>query len=323
MERFLVTGANGYIGSMIIRELFEQAKKQNKEIEITGLVRNLQYINPKLPNETLVKEVDITDQAKMKCIEGEYDYIIHCAASTNSTVMKTNPIEVADGLVLGTRNVLELAKRLNIKSMVYLSSMEVYGRVKDNGRLRSEDDLGDIDLCKVRSCYPLGKRMAEHYCLLFCKEHGVPVKVARLAQIFGKGVKEEDNRVYMQFARAVLEKRNIVLQTEGNSYGNYCSIDDALRGIFLILYAGENGEVYNVVNEENTMTIREMAEFVTENIGEGHIKVEYESNSDVAAQYAVDTELRMSAEKLRKLGWKPSKDLAGMYEDLIVELGGL
>ena len=73
-----------------------------------------------------------------------------------------------------------------VESMVYLSSMEVYGDIDCNdGRYVSEKELGNIDIDSSRSCYPLGKRMAEHYCHIFHKEYHVPVKIARLSQAFG------------------------------------------------------------------------------------------------------------------------------------------
>ena len=162
--------------------------------------------------------------------------------------------------------------------------------------------------------------MGEHYCHIYQQEYGVPVKIARLAQVFGKGVRPEDNRVYMQFAKAVLGKRNIVLRTEGSSMGNYCASEDAAAAVFSILDRGEDGEVYNVVNEGNAMTIREMAELVAGELANGAIGVEIRAEDARAYGYAPATQLRMSGKKLRELGWRPTKGLAEMYLDVIYEL---
>lgn len=91
------------------------------------------------------------------------------------------------------------------------SSDKVYGTVDDIGRPRKEDELGGMEIFFSRCCYPRGKRMAEHYCYIYQQEYGIPVKIARLAQTFGKGIRPDDNRVYMQFARAVNEGRDIIL----------------------------------------------------------------------------------------------------------------
>lgn len=153
--------------------------------------------------------------------------------------------------------------------MVYLSSMEVYGIVECPSGCRVaewEAGNGRVDILYKRSCYPLGKRMAENICYSYFKEYNVPVKIARLAQTFGRGILPSDHRVFAEFARAVQSGTDIILHTEGASMGNYCAIDDVMDGILLILKQGQDGEAYNVVNEENTMTIRQMAELVATKI---------------------------------------------------------
>lgn len=320
MPNYLITGGTGYIGSMIIKEIYIKAESEGEEAKVTAIVRDMDRARQILPRGTKLLKADVTDVVSMERIKENIDYIIHCAAVTTSAYMVTNPVETADGIVLGTRNILELARRHKIKGMVYLSSMEVYGTVTDIGRTRREDELGEVDVESPRSCYPLGKRMAEHYCHIYNREYEVPVKIARLAQTFGKGVRKSDNRVYMQFARSVVEGRNIVLQTEGRSMGNYCDIEDAIRGIFLVLEYGDNGQVYNVVNEKNTMSIRDMAELVAAEIAKGKVAVYVQSQTSLCTGYASDTKLRLSGEKLRGLGWRPQKDLIGMYKDVIAEL---
>ena len=319
---YLITGATGTLGKMLMSSIMsslEYAEGKIKLIAIARDVSKLEQLYAKCPNVEIYA-MDICSENDVKSITLPIDYIIHCAAITTSACMISTPVEVADGIVLGTRNILELAKNKNIKSMVYLSSMEVYGTVSDIGRPRKEYELGKIALDSPRSCYPLAKRMAEYYCHMYALEYDVSVKIARLAQTFGKGVRAEDNRVYMQFARAVQSSRDIVLKTLGNSMGNYCATDDAVDGIFTILNHGVKGEVYNVVNEDNTMSIRDMAELVVDKIANGRIKVQVEVEDLLETGYAPDTKLRLSSEKLRGLGWKPTKNLIQMYEEVLQEI---
>ncbi len=263
-------------------------------------------------------EIDLCDKASMDSMEVKCDYIFHCASVTKSSEMVTYPVEVTESIVNATQNVLGLARRSEVKSVVYLSSMEVYGDVDcSDGHRVSEDELGEIDILNVRSCYPLGKRMAENICYSYFKEYAVPVKIARLAQTFGKGILPTDNRVFAQFAKSVLNGTDIILRTNGTSMGNYCAIEDAIEGLFTILYKGENGEAYNVVNEENTMQIREMADLVANQVAGGKIQVRVEVEDIGKNGYAHDTGLRLSGEKLRRLGWKPNKGLIDMYRDVI------
>jgi len=318
----LITGATGFIGGLIAEELLSLNSLNDAGIKLILPVRNLKKAREKYSSDdekyntvTLV-ETSLED-LRPDVLDMPIDYIIHCASTTTSSVMLSNPVEVADGIVLGTKNILELARRKKIKSMVYLSSMEAYGVISSDCGLITENMLGDVDIFSARSCYPLGKRMAEHYCYIYYKEYGVPVKIARLAQVFGYGVSKDDSRVFAQFARAVINNQDIVLHTKGLSMGNYCESKDAIRAIFTILEKGENGEAYNVTNEENTMRICDMANLVADEIAGGRIKVIYDIPDSNNFGYARDTQLRMSSEKLRKLGWNPTKNLVDMYKDLI------
>ena len=323
---YLITGITGYIGRMMAEKLFTDAAIRQEKINVIGIVRNKQQAKGLFSVENDLKvtyiEADILDLelclSTLKKCGIKPDYIIHCAAPTQSVYMISNPVETAECIVIGTRNVLEMAKYYEISSMVYLSSMEVYGQIDcSDGRRVCEDELGNIDLFNVRSSYPLGKRMAENLCYSYYKEYNVPVKIARLAQTFGKGVSKDDTRVFAQFAKAVMEEKDIVLHTLGDSMGNYCDIDDAISAIMLILEKGKLGEAYNIVNESNTMTIREMAELVTNTIAQGQIKVIYDIPNENQYGYAAKTGLRLSSEKLRQLGWKSEKNMEDMYKEMI------
>ncbi len=319
MKRFLITGATGYIGGLLVRDLVRRSAARELVMPVRSIEKARGLYADLIEDRGLQVRFfeDSVEDPSITELDDPLDAIIHCASVTQSVEMVTHPVETADGIVLGTKNILELARKKNIRSMVCLSSMEVYGRVAEIGRPRREDELGAIDLTFARSCYPLGKRMAEHYCHIYQQEFGVPVKVARLAQVFGRGVRLDDNRVYMQFARAARNGRDIVLKTSGRSMGNYCGPEDAVRAIFIILNRGQSGEVYNVVNESNTMRIREMADLVAGQIAGGRIRTRMEAEEHGNSCYAPDTELRLSSEKLRGLGWKPTEGMLQMYEDVM------
>ncbi|MBR3823728.1 MAG: NAD(P)-dependent oxidoreductase [Lachnospiraceae bacterium] len=325
---YLITGVTGYIGRMFTKALLQSEEYKNGKISVLGLCRDEkkaeQYFEGELGERFKIIKADILDLEhlvrKLKEIATCIHYIIHCAANTTSSYMVSNPVETCDGIVIGTRNILEIARMYEVERMVYISSMEVYGYVEASKERVTEDNLGDIDILSSRSCYPLGKRLAEHYCYIYYKEYGVRVSIARLAQTFGKGISREDRRIFAQIAKAVINEQDIVLHTLGESMGNYCSIEDAINGIFCILSKGELGEAYNVVNPLNTMKIRDMAYLVANSIADGSISVTYDIQNNNANGYAVSTGLRLSAEKLMKLGWKPKKDLIEMYREVINEL---
>lgn len=325
MSTYLITGSTGYIGSMLAKYLLG-AKSDSKIVALARAPKKIADVGLACDRIKFF-QAELCDSRFIErlCTEiGEIDYIFHCAAATSSSEMTSHPVEVIESIVGATRNILELARRYEIKSMVYLSSMEIYGDIdcSDGHRVTEEEaSSGRVELLNTRSCYPLGKRTAENMCYSYLKEYGVPVKIARLAQTFGRGILSSDNRVFAQFARAVKSGTDIVLHTEGKSMGNYCAIDDTIAALQTILERGENGEAYNVVNETNTMTIRQMAELASSQIAGGRIAVRFDIPQDNQYGYAADTGLRLSGKKLEGLGWRPKKSLADMYLEVLEELG--
>lgn len=318
----VITGATGMIGGALVRHMLKEGLCDRLILPVRNIVRAEERYSglSMAEREKLCLVKSCVETICPEQVPEPVDYMIHCACTTQSTEMIAHPVETADGIVMGTKNMLELARIKRVRSMVYVSSMEVYGKKEDTGETIGEEGLGELELFSVRNCYPMAKRMAEHYCYLYQKEYQVPVKIARLAQTFGRGVSLEDHRVYMQFARSVHEGNDIVLHTRGESMGNYCHLQDTVTGILCILDQGRDGEAYNVVNEENTMTIREMAHLVAACLADGRIKVVYDRNENKRYGYAEDTGLRLSASKLRKLGWKPEKGLEEMYREVLETL---
>lgn len=323
METYLITGATGYIGSMLVKDLI----KTVRGVDITLIVRD--KVKAKSIFDNLEKEnvtihyivADLSDKAVMDKIEGKFDNIIHSASITKSLEMISKPTSVIESIVNSTQNILDLSLRCKAQSVVYLSSMEVYGTINSSIENKvTEDELGNIDIYDVRSCYPMAKRMAENICYCYYKEFGLPIKIARLAQTFGAGVLPGESRVFAQFANAVYKNQDIILHTRGNSVGNYCDIYDAVDGLKYLLKKGINGEAYNVVNEENTMTIGEMAELVADKIAKGNIKIKYQIPKENIYGFAKETGLRLSSAKINKLGWKAKRNLFDMYTDVLKEI---
>jgi nucleoside-diphosphate-sugar epimerase len=297
---FLVTGASGLIGSAIIRLLNKLDEKENLGLHIIPFARQAFG--------------DVRNPENFEKIASA-DYIFHCAGITKSSEMVKYPADVMSVAVEGTKNVLELAKRVGSKSVVYLSSMEVYGQI--DGEV-FETDLGYLDLSNPRSSYPESKRASEMLCTSYYRQYGVPVKIARLAQTFGAYVPKDDNRIFSQFARSVITKSDIVLHTTGESVGNYCETTDTCNALMTLLTLGKDGEFYNISNPENTMTIYNMAEMLSKEYGIS-VNVEIPENADKLG-YAKKTGFILNIDKMKNLGWEPKYSLSEMYKQLIGSL---
>ena len=323
-SKILITGATGLIGSLCVKAIVEYNRNYSEKIYVTALARSEDKVNKVFADEFesgSMQEVsfiyqDISDELPSNI---ECDYIIHTANSTTSKFFMTNPVEVIESIYTGTKRVLDFAVDKQVKGMVYLSSMEVFGRVDSEDRIR-EEQLGYLDIQNVRSCYSEGKRLAELLCKSYAVEYGLSVRTARLAQTFGAGVPKTENRVFAQFARSAMKGEDIVLHTKGQSMGNYCYTRDVIKALLLLLKEGKNGDAFTVVNEETTRTIAEMAQMVAEKFTNGESKVIFDIPEGNQFGYAPDTKMRLSNEKLRGLGWQPEIPLEEMYRRMLPSL---
>lgn len=317
--RVLITGATGLVGSILTKTFVTLNEQNAANIKVYALVRDLDKARTVFEdlleqNQLVLIHGDVTEALRF---DFDVDYIFHTASVTASKTFVTQPVETIMTSVQGTRNVLEYARKTKLKSMVYLSSMEAYGITDSSLESIHESNLGYIDILSVRSSYSEGKRICECLCSAYAAEYGVPVKIARLAQTFGAGTSVNDGRAFAQFTKACMNGDNIVLHTHGNSVGNYCYTTDAVRALIMILLHGDNSQAYNIVNERTTMLIREVACLVSEILTGGKSKIIFDiPDSALTYGYAPDVTMRLSADKLRALGWKPNVDLPEMFQRL-------
>lgn len=316
----LVTGATGLIGSQMVYLLACYNRKKSMGIKIIAMVRSEEKGRKFFAH--LIERGDVElymgDVNMPLEITEPVDYIIHGASVTSSQYFVSHPVETIETALNGTSNILKFAAEKKVSGMVYLSSLEVYGVPQTEDGTIGEKDYGYIDPLSVRSSYSEGKRMVECMCASYAKEYEVPVKVARLSQTFGAGVNYDDGRVFAEFARCAIEKRNIVLHTQGRTVRSYCYTKDALSALLYILLKGSTGEAYNVTNMDTAVSIREMAEMVCDTIGKHEIQTVIDIPEDVASfGYNPEMIIRLDSNRLMELGWSATVGLEEMYERMI------
>lgn len=313
-KNIVVTGANGLIAHILILTLLVANEAYDLQLSVIGIARNKDKVKESFGININAKALhfiyqDIRDEIN---VESQVDFVFHTAAVTSSKALIQIPVEAFETQIIGTINVLHFAKKHHAR-VLYLSSMEIYGKPTTNKKIH-EEDLGYVDPLIIRNGYPEGKRGSEFLGSAFYNEYGVHVVNARIAQTFGPGVSKNDTRVFAQFIRSAINKEDIVLYTDGSSLGNYCYMRDTINALLLLIVQGRPGEAYNVVNENTNMSIKEMAEMVSKTFGNGVVRIEVPKKP---MGYAVKVNLHMSSDKIRKLGWQPHFDLEEMFERTI------
>ncbi|MBQ3641643.1 CDP-glycerol glycerophosphotransferase family protein [bacterium] len=311
----LVTGGTGMIGSLLIKSLLYANEILQTNIKIIATVRDkkkLQKIFPKYPfNELKFIFQDIEQNLKIK---GKVDFIIHTANTTSSKDFVENPVETISSIIAGTKNILNFAKEKKVKSVVYLSSMEVFGDVPFSREEKlKEEDYGYIDILKPRSSYPEGKRCAENLCASYYREYGVPVKIARLVQTVGANVNYDDKRVWAEFTRCITEKQDIVLKTQGEAIRSYLYVTDAIVAILAMLEKGKDGESYNITNPEATCSIKELAQMLCEKYPDSKLRIEPDDK-----YYPNPSKYIIDGSKFEELtSWQAQVPLIEMFNRLV------
>ena len=314
------------IGTQLTRALAACNRIHDLNIKICILVRNTEKagsIFGDLLNRDDIEVIRgdiLAPYTEYIADEKNIDYIFHTASITASKMMVEQPVNTIDIALNGTSNILKLSCAKKCKGVVYVSSMEMYGKFEKNGTESpyiNEKMVGYINPLEVRSNYPESKRMCENMCVAYAKQYGVPVSIARLSQTFGAGILQTENRVFAQFARSVIRGENIVLHTLGKSEGNYCYTRDTVKALILLLVNGNRGEAYNIANEASHTTIAEMAKMVCEKIAENKINVIFDIPIENTYGYAADTCMKLNTTKMQSLGWKPEVGLEDAYKRMI------
>lgn len=316
-KSFLISGATGLIGSLVIRFLLFANQLLDLNMTVYALVRNKEkalkiYGNKNSHLKFVLNDLESEEPIK---ISFDIDFIIHAAAITTSKLMISNPVNVIETSINGTKKLLDFANNEKKVSFIYISSMEVYGRMNNSGKI-TESELGYLNLNNIRSCYPESKRLCEILCRSYSEQFNVNVKIARLAQTFGAGILPSENRVFAQFARSVIKGENIILHTNGSSEGNYVYTADVIEAMLIMLLNGKSGEVYNISNEDSHVTIRQMADLVIRSFGSKKQKVVIDIPKENMG-YAPETKLWLSNKKMRDLGWLPKFGLIESYQRMI------
>jgi dTDP-glucose 4,6-dehydratase/UDP-glucuronate decarboxylase len=233
-------------------------------------------------------------------------WIVHGAGIASPTFYRKYPLETVDVNVSGTRRVLEMARSPQVRSILYLSTSEIYGDPDPLFIPTPEEYRGNVSCTGPRACYDESKRMAETLCAIYRGLYDVPVKVIRPFNVYGPGQRLDDRRIIPDLMAAALQRQPLTLLSNGRATRSFCYIRDAIGAMLLVLVSDANGEAFNVGNDEREINIGELALELATIAGPPPLEVIHQTSEDPA--YLTDNPQRRCPDltKLRtRFGWKP------------------
>ncbi len=251
--RIVVTGGAGFIGTFLCERLVEE----NHEVICvdnfyTGRRRNVAHLLGR-PNFELLRH-DVTMPLYI-----EVDQIYNLACPASPVHYQFDPVQTTKTSVHGAINMLGLAKRTKAK-VLQASTSEVYG---DPGvHPQREDYWGNVNPIGMRACYDEGKRCAETLFFDYRRQHGMPIKVARIFNTYGPRMHPNDGRVVSSFVVQALSGEPITIYGDGSQTRSFCYVSDLVEGLIRLMNTPD--EVTGPINlgNPNEITIRQLAEQV-------------------------------------------------------------
>ena len=293
MERILVTGGAGFIGSHLCKRLLNNG---NKVICLdnffTGVKSNVEKLLAN-PNFELV-EHDITQP-----FDADVTQIYNLACPASPPHYQFNPIKTLKTSVLGMMNVLELAHKYNAK-VLQASTSEIYGDPQIHPQVESY--WGNVNPIGIRSCYDEGKRCAETMMMDYHRQYGVKIKIVRIFNTYGPLMLPNDGRVVSNFIIQGLKNQDITIYGEGTQTRSFCYVDDLIEGFIRMMASDLTGPV-NLGNPSER-TILDLAKLIIKMTDSNSKLIFKPLPSDDPIKRRPDITLAK-----KELAWEPTVDI--------------
>ena len=291
--RILVTGGAGFIGSHLIDRLM----KQGHDVIcidnfFTGHKRNIRHWIDN-PYFELIRH-DITEPIRL-----EVDQLYHLACPASPVHYQYNPVKTIKTNVMGTLNMLGLAKRVKARFLL-ASTSEVYG--DPDVHPQPEEYRGNVNCIGIRSCYDEGKRVAETLAFDYHRQNNVDIRIMRIFNTYGPRMFEHDGRVVSNFIVQALQGIPLTVYGDGSQTRSFCYVSDLVEGMMRLM----NGEHIGPINIGNPgeYTILQLAENIQRLIN---------PDAELAFKPLPQDDPKQRQPDITKaknlLGWEPTIDL--------------
>ncbi len=291
--QILVTGGAGFIGSHLCRALLDKGEEVIcLDNLFSGRKKNVYGLMAR-------KEFEFVRHDVVEPILLEVDQIYHLACPASPVYYQHNPVKTIKVNVMGTLNMLGLAKRVGARILL-ASTSEVYGDPKEHPQ--KETYWGNVNPNGPRSCYDEGKRCAESLMMDYHRQNSVQIRIARIFNTYGPHMRTDDGRVVTNFIDQALKNEPVTIYGSGSQTRSFCYVDDMVDGLIRLMGHG-GADFTGPVNLGNPMetTIEDLAELVIRLTGSSSPIRYHPLPVDDPARRCPDISL---ASKI--LGWKPS-----------------
>ncbi len=294
MKRILVTGGAGFIGSFLCEKLLEQGHEVIcLDNFFTGSKRNVMHLMDNHRFELIRHDITLP-------IYLEIDQIYHFACPASPVHYQYNPVKTVKTNVMGTINMLGVAKRVRARFLL-ASTSEVYGDPQVHPQ--PETYWGHVNPIGTRSCYDEGKRVAETLTMDYHRKSKVDIKIIRIFNTYGPRMALNDGRVVSNFITQALKNQDITIYGDGSQTRSFCYVDDLVEGAIRMMAAENFMGPVNLGNP-NEFTMLELAETVIRLTG-SRSQIRYlPLPEDDPSQRQPD--IRLAREKL---DWEPKIEL--------------
>ncbi|MEU0567466.1 dTDP-glucose 4,6-dehydratase [Nonomuraea sp. NPDC005983] len=306
--RVLVTGGAGFIGSHYVRSLLLGSYPGHEDVSVTVLDKltyagNLGNLAPVTgrPGYTFLRG-DITDTRLLAEVVPQCDVIVNFAAETHVDRSITGAGDFVTTNVLGTQRLLEAALEADVRTVVHVSTDEVYGSIGEGSWAEDEPLLPN-------SPYSATKAGSDLLCRAYHQTYGLDVRVTRCSNNYGPYQYLE--KMIPRFVTNLLDGERVPLYGDGLNVRDWLHVDDHCRGIQLVLEKGSPGEVYNI-GGGTELTNRELTGLLLATLGKAWEMVE-----GVPDRLGHDLRYSVDWSKLRALGYEPRVDFGDGLAEVV------
>jgi UDP-glucuronate decarboxylase len=308
-KTILVSGAAGMLpGAMIDALMAARAGPRKLDVRIVALVRSPERASLRFGHWLHDDGFSLLAQDVTQAIAADLkpQLIVHAASPASPKFYRPDPLGTMLPNVIGTLNLLNLARQAKAERVLFFSSAEVYGQFDDPPAAIDENSYGSLDPNDNRSCYAESKRMGEALCSAYALQHGVAATMVRPFHTYGPGMKLNDGRVFADFVRDAAMGRQIVVKGDGKDQRAFCYLSDATAAFLQVLLRGQPGQAYNVGNPAGLISIGDLARLIAglctncePKIGQAHLPAGDSKPTKTAATCP-------NIARINALGWSPT-----------------